>query len=288
MANDPTLVFLDANVLARPVTRTLLLIGADESGLAVTWSAYVEAEADRHLRGSALPVSDLRKRLDRVLGPTGAGPDASKRRPTVRCSPMPMPRARVPGNEDVDDFAEVDLAALRLSAVHPDLFMALRFPRHAYLRALDLLVGNMKNPPRAAAEMHGLIARQHPRLFSAHSDAHEGVRPADPVQAEPSVTVRGTLCAVRVGCRQPWRPADRPLRRLQPRRRPSLICSRTSVPTSSSCPPTRRPGTFISCPTLAPCPAGVELQDLLVRTPVEQGRHVLPVQLCNATLHNSC
>jgi len=68
MASDPALVFLDANVLARPVTRTLLLVGADPSGLAVTWSAHVEAEADRHVRGSALPVSGLRKWLDRVFG----------------------------------------------------------------------------------------------------------------------------------------------------------------------------------------------------------------------------
>ena len=75
MANDPTLIFLDANVLARPVTRTLLLVGADQSGLAVTWSAHVEAEADRHVRGSALSVSGLRKRLDRVLGPAGVGPE---------------------------------------------------------------------------------------------------------------------------------------------------------------------------------------------------------------------
>ena len=48
---------------------------------------------------------------------------------------------------DVDDFAEGDLATLRLTAIHPDLFMALRFPRHAYQHALDLLVANMKNPP---------------------------------------------------------------------------------------------------------------------------------------------
>ncbi len=50
MANDPTLVFLDANVLARPVTRTLLLVGADPSGRAIRWSAHDEAEADRHAR----------------------------------------------------------------------------------------------------------------------------------------------------------------------------------------------------------------------------------------------
>jgi hypothetical protein len=109
MANDPTLVFLDANVLARPVTRTLLLIGADESGLAVTWSAYVEAEADRHLRGSALPVSDLRKRLDRVLGPAGAGPErfeataASDRQVLADADAA---RVSFLVTADIDDFAE--------------------------------------------------------------------------------------------------------------------------------------------------------------------------------------
>jgi hypothetical protein len=73
--------------------------------------------------------------------------------------------------------------------------MAMSFPRHAYLQALGLLVANMKNPPRTAAEMHALIARQNPRLFSAHADAFDA-RPADPAHTEPT-------------CRlQPWqRPA---------------------------------------------------------------------------------
>lgn len=198
MVNDPTPIFLDANVLARPITRTLLLIGADESGLAVTWSAYVETEANRHTRGAALSVSDLRKRFDRVLGPTGDGPERFKATSAPdRQVLADADAARVSFliTADVDDFAEGDLAVLRLSAIHPDLFMALRFPRRAYLRALDLLVANMKNPPRTAAEMHGLIARQHPRLFSAHSDAYE-VRPADPVQAEPAVMVRGIRCVL--------------------------------------------------------------------------------------------
>lgn len=196
MANDPTVVFLDANVLARPVTRTLLLVGADPSGLAVTWSAHVEAEADRHVRGSALSVSALRKRLDRVLGPTGVGPErfeATAASDRQVLADVDAARASFLVTADVDDFAESDLTALRLTAVHPDLFMALRFSRHAYLEALDLLVANMKNPPRTAGEMHALIARQHPRLFSAHADAFE-VRPADLAHAEPSVVVRGIRC----------------------------------------------------------------------------------------------
>jgi hypothetical protein len=196
MASDPTLVYLDANVLARPVTRTLLLVGADSSGLAVTWSAHVEAEADRHVRGSAVPVSAVRKRLDRVLGPTGASPErfaataASDRQVLADADAA---RASFLVTADVDDFAEDDLARLQLSAVHPDLFMALRFPRHAYQQALDLLVANMKNPPRTAAQMHALIARQHPLLFAAHADAYD-VRPTDPAHAGPAVIVRGIRC----------------------------------------------------------------------------------------------
>lgn len=45
MASDLAVTFLDANVLARPVTRTLLMVGASDANLVVTWSAYVEAEA---------------------------------------------------------------------------------------------------------------------------------------------------------------------------------------------------------------------------------------------------
>lgn len=96
---------------------------------------------------------------------------------------------------DVDDFAEGNLAGSRLSAIHPGLFMALRFPRHAYLHALDLLVTNMKNPPRTTAEMRRLIARQRPRLFSAHADA-SNVKPAEPAHPEPSVMLRGVRCAL--------------------------------------------------------------------------------------------
>lgn len=196
MASDRPLIFLDANVLARPVTRTLLLAGADESGLAVTWSAYVETEADRHVRGSALSVSDLRKRLDRELCPAGSGPDrftATSASDRQVLADADAARASFLVTGDVDDFAEGDLATLRLTAIHPDLFMALRFPRHAYQHALDLLVANMKNPPRTAAEMHGLIACQHPRLFSAHADALGAAHAAAP-HPEPAVLVRGIRC----------------------------------------------------------------------------------------------
>lgn len=63
----------------------------------------------------------------------------------------------------------------------------------------------MKNPPKTAAEMHGLIARQHPRLFSAHADTFGAVQAAAP-HPEPAVLVRGIRC---VSCESStWDPGD--------------------------------------------------------------------------------
>jgi hypothetical protein len=36
-------VFVDANILAKPLTRSILMFAADPSGYLVVWSAYAEA-----------------------------------------------------------------------------------------------------------------------------------------------------------------------------------------------------------------------------------------------------
>ena len=49
--NGPSFtVFLDANVLAKPLTRSLLMLAGRASGYGATWSEYVELEANRNLR----------------------------------------------------------------------------------------------------------------------------------------------------------------------------------------------------------------------------------------------
>lgn len=198
MATDRPVVFLDANVLAKPVTRTLLLIGADRSGLAIMWASYVEVEAERHLRSGAVGLQELRRRHDRELAPTGVDPErftATSVKDRQVLADADAARASYLISEDVDDFGESDVAALRLTAIHPDLFMALRYPRRAYLHALDLLVANMTSPPRTSAAMHALIARQHPRLFAAHADAF-GVAPVAGDHMEPAVLFRGVRCVM--------------------------------------------------------------------------------------------
>lgn len=69
-----TVVFLDANVLASPVTRTLVVAGGRVDRLLLTWSAHVEAEADRHARGTSSSTNVTARFVD-VYGTTPVPPD---------------------------------------------------------------------------------------------------------------------------------------------------------------------------------------------------------------------
>jgi hypothetical protein len=191
-----TIVFLDANILAKPVTRTLLMVGGMPSGFHVLWSETAEREAARHLRLRAVTHSDVRRRFEIPLGPTGdiAGRFAStKGNDRQILADADAARARFLVTEDVDDFAEADLIGLGLSAVNPDLFLAERLTRDAYALVIDLFVERQVAPPTTAAQFHSAVARQHPRLFAAHADLHN-VGPATSVHREPAVIFRGTRC----------------------------------------------------------------------------------------------
>jgi hypothetical protein len=103
-----TIVFLDANILAKPVTRTLLMVGGMPSGFHVLWSETAEREAARHLRLRAVTPSDVRRRFEIPLGPTGdiAGRFAStKGNDRQILADADAARARFLVTEDVDDFA---------------------------------------------------------------------------------------------------------------------------------------------------------------------------------------
>jgi hypothetical protein len=195
---DSRLVFLDANVLARPVTRTLLLVGADPAGFRVVWSRQAEDEANRHLRQRTLSVTELRHLLDRELGPSGDDP--SRFRDTDRKDRQILADVEAAGagflvTADVGDFGQADLVRLKLAAVHPDLFMATCYPLDAYRNAIIQMAARMNNPHRTGEQLHSLIARQHPLLFAAHAAAF----PSDPAPSPdepPTVTYRGVRCLV--------------------------------------------------------------------------------------------
>ena len=139
--SEASLLFLDANALASPVTRTLLIAGARADGLRWTWSRHVEAEADRHARGRASRTSIVRQT---ILG-TELSPTAPHMEELATSTPEDRQvladairaRARYLITTDVDDFAFFDLSAHRMSAVNPDYFMASRFTEQASVEGVD-------------------------------------------------------------------------------------------------------------------------------------------------------
>ncbi|MGE3620689.1 MAG: hypothetical protein AB7L84_09520 [Acidimicrobiia bacterium] len=192
-----TVIFLDANVLASPVTRTLVIATGRADGLRLTWSSHVEAEADRHARGAATRTSVVRRDIlgmelsesarttDGLL--TGTSGDRQVIADAIRAD------ARYLVTSDVDDFATDDLRANGLSAVNPDYFMALRSSERAYREAVRTLAGAMKNPPRTEAEVHRMLGRRHPHVAARFADAY-GTAPARPDPDQPSVLFRGVIC----------------------------------------------------------------------------------------------
>ena len=198
--SDSPLLFLDANTLASPITRTLIIAGARAGGLRWTWSAQVEAEADRHTRGEAVPTSQVRTAiLGMELSPTARstrGLKTTSREDRQVIADAAQAKATYLITTDVDDFAVEDLAAHDMSAVNPDYFMALRFSVQIYREAVALIASVQKNPPRTEGEVHRMLGRRHPYLSARFADVYDTTPvPADADQ--PTVRFRGVVGSVR-------------------------------------------------------------------------------------------
>lgn len=193
MTDNAVRVFLDANVLAKPVTRTLLMAGGPPSGFRSIWSRTAEREAVRHMPSRAVSPAVVRRRFGGVLGPTG---DVGGRfRATAKPDRQILADAEAANavfliTEDVDDFAEPDLVSVGISAVNPDLFLAARLTRAAYAMMIDLFVQRQVAPPTTHAEFHAAIARQHPLLFAAHADLYD-IAPRSQPHQPPTILFRG-------------------------------------------------------------------------------------------------
>ncbi|MDR0946042.1 MAG: hypothetical protein LBM66_07775, partial [Bifidobacteriaceae bacterium] len=190
------LVFLDANVLAKPVTRSLILFAAHASSYAAIWSQYVEAEADRHLRPAQSPVSVVRAKAGMDLSPTSTEPSRFMR--TAASDRQVLADAAHCGavllvTEDVDDFAVEDLATAGLSAVNPDLFLSERATPAGYRIALQTMASAFTHPARTPQELHVRLGRQHPLTTHRHAGLFD-VPPMPAVNQEPAVMFRGNRC----------------------------------------------------------------------------------------------
>lgn len=134
VSDDVTVVFLDANVLAKPVTRTILMAGGLPSGFRAVWSIAAEREASRHMRSRAIAPSVVRERLGLTLAPSGTGSERFAR--TKGADRQILADTVASGahflvTEDVDDYATDDLGLVRVSAVNPGLFLAERLTQDA-------------------------------------------------------------------------------------------------------------------------------------------------------------
>ena len=216
--SERRLVFLDANVLAAPTTRSLILRATEhrETGFAVCWTLRAEAEADEALirraaeRGKRLGrmippvlVSTLRQRLDwggQVIVPEApeleaslTDTDAGDRHILAAASAA---RAGAVITVDVDDFGQKDLARLGLSAANPDLFLSWVMTPAAYKMALESIAAGRTLPPNTPETIHATLAKGHPRLVEAMQQVYPGVEPVLSAATPPAELFRGNCCLV--------------------------------------------------------------------------------------------
>ncbi|MDQ6522981.1 DUF6011 domain-containing protein [Nocardioides sp. LHD-245] len=173
-------------------------MGSVPAGLGATWSAYAETEANRHLPPSAKNLSALRSRLGRELGPTGDDPsryEATDAKDRQILADAVAAGAAFIITRNIADFSLADLTGAGIAAVDPDLFMSIRFNADTHRHALELLIENMRNPPRSAADMHALLGKRHPRLVSRHAALFD-TTPAAPTQPPPADIYRGARCVL--------------------------------------------------------------------------------------------
>lgn len=194
-----TIVFLDANVLAKPVTRTVLMVGGVPSGFKPVWSLAAEIEATAHMRPRAISPALVREHLGLMLTPSGDRPErfaGTKGADQQILADAAAARARFLVTEDVDDDAQADLTSVGISAVNPDVFLAERLTRDAYATVIALFVERQVNPPTTPAGFHAAIARQHPRLFAARRPVRHRTRTQCPRRARRDLP-RHTMPALR-------------------------------------------------------------------------------------------
>ena len=190
-------VYLDANVLATGLVRTLVLLSGPVADYRSVWSPYAEAEAAKHQRAEAMPIRRVRELHDLTLvadrpAPTGLVDTDAKDRPILASAAAAGALLVVTSN--VRDFGARDLAGLSMSAVHPDLFLATRVSKAEYVYVLDSISEKRERDPRTPHDIHaGPVANTLPLLFATHRDAL-GVRPAVRATRPARLQFRGVRC----------------------------------------------------------------------------------------------
>jgi hypothetical protein len=199
-------VFLDADVLASPVTRTLILLSFPhaDSRFHVCWSAEVEAEANSHLRPGQARLAEVRRigdLDDQVLVSSPAITELERLTDTNPKDKHVLAAASSAGahavvTRNVADFGHKDLSYLGMNAVHPDLFLARMLTPNMYQDTLASMCKRRNRPPNVPKALHLMIGLEHPLLAQAMSDLFPGAElPASSFPA-PAELFRGRSCLI--------------------------------------------------------------------------------------------
>lgn len=192
-------VFVDADVLASPVPRTILYLARPLSDYELVYSPYVETEAERHQRAAHILVSTLRQRWDWRIVPEpesediAALSDTDEEDKSVLAAAIAA-RASFVVTGNVRHFGAGDLSAHGLSAVHPGLFLSHHITAETYREVLEAVAESRSREPREPLAIHEQeIAVHLSALFVAHRDLFGPPSP-DATHRPPALSFRGVRC----------------------------------------------------------------------------------------------
>lgn len=192
-------VFVDADVLASPVPRTILYLAQPLSDYELVYSQFAETEAERHQKAAHIPVATLRERWDWQIVPDAESEDIAalsdtddKDKPVLAAAVAARATLVVTGN--VRHFGAGDLSAHGLRAVHPGLFLSHHITAETYREVLEAVAENRTREPREPLAIHEQeIAVHLPALFVAHRDLFGPPSP-DATHRPPAIPFRGVRC----------------------------------------------------------------------------------------------
>jgi len=215
-------IFIDADVLAHPVSRSLILFTSlfPDTSFRACWSLAAEAEADAALatqwqrtvsaggegRSRPLEVAALRGNpassdwAEQVLVVDATVEDMATLVDTSQTDRHVLAAAgaagcRVVVTQNVRDFGRTDLDRLGIVAVCPDVFLSVMVSGAAYRFALESIAAGRSREPNTPAAIHQALGRSHPHLVAEFADEFPGVVP-DHAQNQPAEVFRGSHCVV--------------------------------------------------------------------------------------------
>lgn len=162
---DPLRIFIDANVLAAPLTRTLLLSAAQSSGYTFTWSAQAEAEGSESRFLLTNNVDDFDHEDLHAAGVSAATADMFMSH-RVNAEGYRQALNVIARGQKNPPITTEDLHR-SLSKVHPRLFAAQNGPYR-----LEPLAPRQKPP---AVEYRGTRCVRCDNYYSEPTDLHDGL-----------------------------------------------------------------------------------------------------------------